>query len=95
LCQTIVDSSYCLDVMRHTSIESQLSETPFVWRNTSVTLTRDITILVRGVNQFLIQCLLCDFVVPVLADNPLAYCPALISLYLEVKETSGETRQCL
>jgi len=26
-----------------------------------------------------------DFVVPVLADNPLAYCPGLISLYMVAK----------
>ena len=31
--------------------------------------------------SFLIQCLMVDFVVPVLADNPLAYCPVLILLY--------------
>ena len=37
----------------------------------------------------------CDFIVPVLADNLLAYCPALITLYLEAKKTSGETQQCL
>jgi len=36
-----------------------------------------------------------DFVDPVIADNPLAYCPALISLYLEAKKTSGETQQSL
>jgi len=58
-----------------TSRESRLSETLIVWRNISFTFARDIRILVRGVNQILIQCLMCDFV-PVLADNPLAYCPA-------------------
>ena len=36
-----------------------------------------------------------DFVVPVLADNPLTYCPVLVSLYLVAKETSGETQQGL
>jgi len=36
-----------------------------------------------------------DFVVPVLADNPLAYCPVLILLYLGAKKTSGETQQGL
>jgi len=45
--------------------------------------------------SFLIQCLMVDFVVPVLADNPLADCPALISLYLVAKETSGKTQQGL
>ena len=34
-----------------------------------LTFTRDIRILVRGVNQFLIQCLMCDFVVPVFANK--------------------------
>ena len=42
-------------VWRNTSVT--LSETPTVWRNTSVTLARDIRILVRGIKWFLIQCL--------------------------------------
>ena len=79
-----------------TSRECRFSETPIVWRNTSVMFARHIRILVRGVNQFLIQCLMCGLVsVSVFADNPLAYCPALISLYLVPKKNSGETRQCL
>jgi len=69
-------------VGNRTSRESQLAETPITWRNTSVTFTQDIRILVTGVNQFLNQYLMCDFVVPVLADNPLAFCPTLISLYV-------------
>jgi len=36
-------------------------------------------VLVTRMNQFLIQPEMCDLV-PILADNPLAYCPALISL---------------
>jgi len=37
-------------------------------------------VLVTGIKQFLIQPEMCDLV-PVPDDNPLAYCPALISLY--------------
>jgi len=36
-----------------------------------------------------------DYVVPVSADNPLAYNLVLVSLYLVAKKTSGETQQCL
>jgi len=36
-----------------------------------------------------------DFVVPILANNPLAYCPVLVLLYLEAKKTSGKTQQGL
>jgi len=43
----------CTDTTgNRTSTESLLSETPIVWRNTSVRFARDIRILVRGVNQF-------------------------------------------
>jgi len=54
--------------------ESPLSETPIVWRNTSVTFARhddDIRVLVTGI-KVVLECLMVDFVVPVLADNPLA-----------------------
>ena len=56
----------------------------------------DKKILVKGVKVVLDwawEFLMVDFVVPILADNPLAYCPVLISLYLVLKKTSEETQQ--
>jgi len=41
-----------------------------------------ISILMRGIHVFSIQGVMFDFVVPVLADDPLAYCPVLMMLYL-------------
>ena len=40
-----------------------------------------------------IQCVMVGFVVPVLADNPVAYSLVLVSLHFEAKKTSGETQQ--
>ena len=68
-----------------TSRESRLSDTPIVWRNSSVTFARDhrihTSILARGINVCWIQCVMVGFVVPVLADNLLAYSLVLVSLH--------------
>jgi len=54
---TDVSVRKCHETLRGIGLlESQL-ETPIAWRNTSITLARDIRILVTKIKLFLIQCL--------------------------------------